>query len=306
MPSDLTAAVDKLEMVLADAHERSDCRIVLIATAAASAPSELRSQLTARALALVPQIADDEERSDALCSLVPVLPIGERKATEALVDGIGDAFQRAGVLAALAASATCSEEADEMAKRALQELKYFTEGSIGLVQQAEIIGTRVLPYLSPFTHVELDLIAGFEDKGLAASAIAKIAPKLAPNLVPRAIEIVEGLPVAERPQALLGLAAHPSVAPGLSLLEQALHAALQGANLDDKIVAQVARRLAESSPPPNIQATWRHVVRVLSNRPRPEALDALRLLAPLLIQVDGRAGASRCLHALRDVRQWWR
>ncbi len=300
--------VEILDTSLVRQSEYPECRVQLLAAAAAHAGKKLRPSLVSRAFALVKQLTDDEKRSEALCALAEVLDDDERATAMTHADDIANAFEKAEVYAALAATALEPQNAHDMAMLAVQQVEYFMESQVfSTNEQAEIIGSRALPYVSPSAQKEaLNLIASFDDRALSARALANITPRLASELLPRAIEIAGGYPAADRTAPLAALAARTATASRAALLGQALDSALEEHTdlLNDDTLAPIAQPLAEL-PLAELTPLWRRALNAISNRPRPTALASLRSLVPVLLRVEGRNGARHCLRALRDVRRWW-
>jgi hypothetical protein len=225
---------------------------------------------------------------------------------ELLVDAIGDAFERARVYAALAAAAPTAEEANRDAILAIKVIENFVEGSLSVNQQAEIIGARALPYLLTYPSEDaLALIASYEDDVLSATALTNIAPRLSPDLVPRAVDIARGYSADARPSPLLALS-KTMKEDGVGVLGEALDAALEaGANLfHDRTLSPVVERLLQL-PSSDLTPLYRRALETISRQPRPAALASLHALVPILLSVDGDSGARECFSALTDVRQWW-
>jgi hypothetical protein len=208
----------------------------------------------------------------------------------------------------LAATAVEPQNAHDMAMLAVQQVEQFAESQVlSTNEQAEIIGSRALPYVSPSAQKEaLNLIASFEDRALSARALADITPRLASELLPRAIEIAGAYQATDRTAPLAALAARTTNASRATLLGQDLDSALEEHTdlLNDDRLAPIAQPLAEL-PLAELTLLWRRALNAISDRPRPTALASLRSLAPVLLRVEGRNGARHCFRALRDVRRWW-
>jgi hypothetical protein len=297
-----------LDASLVHQREYPECRVQLLAAAAARAGRKLRPSLVARAFALMKQLTDDERRSRALCALAGVLDEGERATAMTHADDIASAFEKAEVYAALAATALEPQNAHDMAILAVQQGEHFVESQVlSTSEQAEIIASRALPYVSPSTQKEvLDLIASFEDRALSARALADITPRLGSELLPRAIEIAASYQATDRTAPLVALAARTTNASRVTLLGQALDSALEEHTdlLNDDTLAPIAQPLAEL-PLAELTPIWRRALNAIADRPRPTALASLRSLAPVLLRVEGQNGARHCFRALGDVRQWW-
>src|SRR5262249_45471402 len=299
--------VESLDASLVQQTDYPESRVMLLATAARHTEKELRASLIARAFALVKQLPTDEKRSDALSALVETLDGEDRSVGAAIAESM-PAFQRAEVYAALAATAKRPQDAHDMAIRAMEQAAHFTESDVfGVNEQAEIIGSRAVPYVVPSAQKgALDFIASFEDKTLCAAALARIARRLDPELVPHAIDMASGYPPRERARALTVLAQQVVPERRADLLSQSLDAALKEDTdlLNDDTMEPVARGLAEW-PVAVLAPVWRRALDALSDRPRPSALASMRSLAPVILRVEGGSGARACLETLRDVRAWW-
>jgi hypothetical protein len=244
----VSAAAETLDAVLARDAQNLKYRVYLLAAAAGGGDATLRKSLVARALNLIPAIADDEDRTRALSSLAQELADEEWAVAETLTGTIPDAFLRANLFADFAAAQESEDDAREQVMRAINEIPRFVESnSLSVDQQAQIVGARALPCIAKGEAVDgaLSVIDTFEDKTLAALALANIAPRLPGELAPRAVEMADRWPAGER--ALLALAKTSIGTAAAGLRGRALDSALEDKTdlLHDRTLAPVAEEIAK-------------------------------------------------------------
>ncbi|GCE58654.1 NB-ARC domain-containing protein [Microcystis aeruginosa] len=277
--------------------------------------------LLPEALEIARGIRDESDRAEALTGLAPYLP--ESLLPEALevARGIGDEYYRARALTGLAPYLPeVLPEALEVARgigdeyyraRALTGLApYLPEVLPEALEVARGIGyeynrawalTGLAPHLPEVLPEALAVARGIRDEYPRAWALIGLAPYL-PEVLPEALEVARGIENEyNRAKALTGLAPYLPE----SLLPEALEIARGIGGESDR--AKVLKALTATLTPANVDLSfWQDILHALGTLTRPNFLETIPNLAPLILHFGGEVALREVYQSIRDVSRWWR
>ncbi|MFN6485299.1 hypothetical protein [Nostoc sp. DedQUE02] len=285
------------------------CRYALITASvnslAANIPGKLLVALVKKhlwtpeqGLAYALQKPEPKEKVEALAELVNYLPPNLKKlalseALEAAL-AIQDEWSRAEALRAL------SDKLPAVLLPQALEAALAIQSEWSRAQALRAL-TDKLPDVLPQA---LEAALAIQDERSRAEALSALADKLPDVLLPQALEAALAIQDERfRAQALSALADKlPDV-----LLPQALEAAL--AIQSERFRAQALSALASGlSQMPNAKLfpLWQNTLHELSVRTRPNLLQDIKALFPVIFALGGEAATAEVARAIVDVARWWK
>jgi len=234
-------------------------------------------------------IGDESNRAYTLQQLAPYLPEVLPEALDA-ARNIGDEYYRAYTLQQLAPHLPeVLPEALEAA-RAIKDELHRVKALQGLA-----------PYLPEVLSEALEAARTIGDEYHRVKALKGLAPYL-PEVLPEALEAARNIgDEANRAIALQELA------PNLpqSLLPEALEAVGAIGDESNRLVA--LQDFIERLTPLSIDdPLWQKILHTLAILTRPNFLEALPHLAPLIIKFGGVKALRETVKAVKDVSRWWK
>jgi hypothetical protein len=308
-------------------------RSTALAALAPRLPEPQRTAAWAAALEAARAIGYEEDRSAALAALAPALP--EPLLPQALEAGCTMRYEwaRADALAALAPVLP-----EPLLPQALETARAIREGDYRSRALAAL-AARLPEPLRAGAWADALAPAGSGDSRARADLLAALAPVLPEPLLPQALEAARAigdewarsaalaalapvLPEPLLPQALeaaraIGMGEHR--APVLAALASRLHASLQGPVWAEATAAATgiehgmarAKALADLVPSlVTLEARvlyplWEQALPRLAAPTRPDLLDDIRALVPVLVRLGASEAAADTFHAIQDVGRWW-
>ncbi|WP_238999123.1 hypothetical protein [Microcystis aeruginosa] len=278
-------------------------RYALITTSlnslAANIPSELIAALIqheiwtpAQGLAYVRQSQDDDKQAEGLRAISPYLtPTLLPEALE-IARGIGHEYNRAWALTGLAPHLPVSLLPEALAvARGIRDEDNRARALTGLAPHLPV---SLLPEA-------LAVARGIRDEDNRARALTGLAPHLPESLLPEALAVARGIRDEDnRARALTNLVPHlPEVLP------EALEAA-RGIG-SEYLRAEVLKALTATLTPANVDLSfWQDVLQALGTLTRPNFLETIPNLAPLILHFGGEVALREVYQSIREVSRWWK
>ena len=259
-------------------------------TLAGLAP-HLPENLLSEALATAREI-EYEYRAEALTGLAPHLPEVLPEALETARE-IRDKSDRARALIGLVPHLP---EVLPEALAAAKEIGWY----VPKYGRAEAL-TELAPHLPESLLPEaLEVARGIVNRSSQAEVLTGLAPYL-PEVLPEALEVARGIGnESYRAEALTGLAPYlPEVLP------EALEIA-RGIG-DESSRAGALKALTATLTPANVDLSfWENALHALGTLTRPNFLETIPNLAPLILHFGGEVALREVHQGIREVSRWWR
>ncbi|MCA2734398.1 NB-ARC domain-containing protein [Microcystis sp. M158S2] len=281
----------------------------------------LPESLLPESLKVARAIRDEYYRAKALTGLAHHLPEVLPEALE-VARAIGYEYRRVEALTGLA------HHLPEVLPEALEVAR-----AIGYESNRAWLLTGLAPYLPKSLLPEaLEVARGIENKYSRAEALTGLAPYF-PEVLPEALEVARAIrDKSDRIKALRGLAHHlPEVLPEAlevaraigdekyrarvltelapyfpeSLLPEALESAKATGDEDER--TGLLRRLTRGLTPANVdQSFWENTLHALGTLTRPNFLETIPNLVPLILHFGGEVALREVYQAIREVSRWWK
>ncbi|NEQ66500.1 MAG: hypothetical protein F6K21_13530 [Symploca sp. SIO2D2] len=161
---------------------------------------------------------------------------------------------------------------------------------------------KIIEYLPPSLLPEaLEVARAIGDGRYRAKALRGLAPHF-PEVLPEALDAAIAIRhTPSRVEALVGLAPYLPQ----SLLSEALDAARAIGNEYHRTIA--LERLVENLTPSSVDyPLWQQILHTLASLTRPNFLEALPHLAPVIIKFGGVEALRETVKAVKDVSRWWK
>ncbi|MDF5739184.1 MULTISPECIES: NB-ARC domain-containing protein [unclassified Nostoc] len=302
--------------VIRDEKYRSDALIALV--------DKLPVQLLPETLAAVKVIQDEKYRSDALIALVDKLPVQLLPETLAAIKVIRDEKYRADALKALAYRLPLEFLPKALVTaKAIKNKKDRTNALTGLAEK--------MPELLPQALRAARAISNEQDRATALRALAEKMPELLPEALraARAISNEQDRATALRalaekmpellPEALIAARtisnkqdrANPLKAlvnkSQQEIIPEALVVVLAIQNEKSRAIklSVLASGLSQM-PYTTLFPFWQDTLHKLSLRTRPNLLQDIKALFPVIFALGGEAATAEIARAIVDVARWWR
>ena len=242
-------------------------------------------------------IGDEYYRVYALLSLVPHLPEVLPEAFDC-ARAIGDESKRVYALVSLAS------HLPEVLPEALDAARAIENES----NRAEVL-LGLAPHFPEVLPEALDCAIAICSEFGKTDALLSLAPHLPQSLLPQALDAARAIGDDTgvignglyRSSALMGLV--PQLPQ--NLLPEALEVAKTIENKDDR--AKVLKMLMEKLTPSSVDfPLWQQILDCLASLTRPDFLEALPQLAPLIIKFGGIEALRKTVAAVDDVSRWWK
>ncbi|MFN6480821.1 NB-ARC domain-containing protein [Nostoc sp. DedQUE07] len=294
----LSALADKLPELLPEALEAA---LGILneryrANALSALADKLPPELLPEALSAARAIQSKTSRADALIVLTDKLPELLLQALEA-AKAIQSETSRA---LADALSALADKLPLELLPQALEAARAIQfETSRAIADTLSALADK-LPELLPEA---LEAAKAIQDERYRADALSALADKLPPELLLQALEATRAIQDERyRADALNALA---NKLP--ELLPEALEAAM--AIQDEEYRALALSALASGlSQMPNAKLfpLWQDTLDKLCLRTRPNLLQDIKVLFPVIFALGGQAATAELARAIQDVARWWK
>ncbi|MBP5974520.1 hypothetical protein HW132_17735 [Brasilonema sp. CT11] len=259
-----------------------------------SALAEKLPEVLPEALAAAKSIQPEYYRADVLRALAEKLPRELLPEALAAAREIQSEYHRARALSALA------EKLPEVLPEPLaaaREIQDESSRAHVLNVLAEKLPRELLPEV-------LAAAREIQDKSSRALALSALAEKLPPELLPQALAAAREIQdKSYRANVLSALAEKLPT----ELLPEALAAAKS--NQSNYSGADVLRALAlglSQTPSATLFPIWRDILHELSLRTRPNLLQDIKALFPVIFALSGEAATAEVARAIEDVGRWWR
>ncbi|MHC5598161.1 MAG: NB-ARC domain-containing protein [Nostoc sp.] len=255
-------------------------------------PPNLQDLALQKALAAARAIQDENSRANALSALAEKLPdiLPEALAAARAIQSESD---RAKALSALAEKLPDILPEALAAARAIQNEEYRAKALSALAD-------KLPPELLPEA---LAAARAIQDESDRAKALSALAEKLPPELLPEALAAARAIQDEySRANALSALAEKlPDILP------EALAAAraIQHENSRAKALSALAFGLSQM-PSVELFPLWQYTLHQLSLRTRPNLLQDIKALFPIIFALAGEAATAEVARAIGDVARWWR
>ncbi|GBE77070.1 hypothetical protein myaer87_42970 [Microcystis aeruginosa NIES-87] len=249
----------------------------------------LPESLLPEALEIARGIGDEDYRAWALTGLAPYLPEVLPEALE-IARGIGSEYYRARALTGLA----------PYLPEVLPEALAVARGIRDEDNRAEAL-RELAPHLPVSLLPEALAVArGIRDEDNRAWALTNLVPHL-PEVLPEALEIARGIEYEYlRARALTRLAPHlPEVLPEALEIARGIGS--------EEYRASALQALTATLTPANVDLSfWQDILHALGTLTRPNFLETIPNLVPLILHFGGVVALREVHQAIREVSRWWK
>ncbi|MEH1810199.1 NB-ARC domain-containing protein [Nostoc sp.] len=291
----LSALADKLppellpEALAAVRAQHEYYRAQALSVLADKLPPELLPETLAAARA----IQSEDYRAKTLSALADKLPPELLPETLAAARAIQSKNSRAKALSALA------DKLPELLPEALAAARAI-KSEYSRASALSVLADK-LPELLPEA---LATVKAIQDENYRTNALSALAKKLPPELLPEALAAAKAIQSGDyRANALSALA--KKLPP--KLLPEALAAAkaIQDEYSRANALSALASGLSQM-PVAELFPLWRDTLHQVSLRTRPNLLQDIKALFPVIFVLGGEAATAEVARAIVDVAQWWR
>ncbi|MHC5768028.1 MAG: NB-ARC domain-containing protein [Nostoc sp.] len=291
----LSALADKLppellpEALAAVRAQHEYYRAQALSVLADKLPPELLPETLAAARA----IQSEDYRAKTLSALADKLPPELLPETLAAARAIKSEYSRAKALSALA------DKLPELLPEALAAARAI-KSEYSRASALSVLADK-LPELLPEA---LATVKAIQDENYRTNALSALAKKLPPELLPEALAAAKAIQSGDyRANALSALA--KKLPP--KLLPEALAAAkaIQDEYSRANALSALASGLSQM-PVAELFPLWRDTLHQVSLRTRPNLLQDIKALFPVIFVLGGEAATAEVARAIVDVAQWWR
>ncbi|MGF1991785.1 MAG: NB-ARC domain-containing protein [Nostoc sp. ZfuVER08] len=291
----LSALAEKLPQVLPGslAAARAIQHEYYRANALSVLADKLPPELLPEALTAARAIQSEHYRANALSALADKLPdiLPEALAT---ARAIQDEDYRADALSVLADKLPEVLPEALAAARAIQS-EYYRANALSA------LADKLPPELLPEA---LAAARAIQDEHSRADALSALADKLPPELLPEALAAARAIQSEDyRAYALSALADKlpPELLPEALAAARAIQYDYSRANA----LSALASGLSQM-PAAELFSLWQDTLHELSLRTRPNLLQDIKALFPVIFALGGEAATAELAHAIVDVARWWK
>ncbi|MCC5646213.1 CHAT domain-containing protein [Nostoc sp. CHAB 5824] len=254
---------------------------------------KLPAELLPEALAAAREIYSEEYRADALKAIAEKLPAELLPEALAAAREIQSEYFRADVLKAIAEKLPAELLPEALAAaRSFQDEKNRAEALSAIAEK--------LPEVLPEA---LAAARSLQDEKNRAEALSAIAEKL-PEVLPEALATIRLI----KPE-YIRIAALRAIAEKLppELLPEAVAVSREIQDEGNRAKALTALTFGLSQMPSvELFSLWQDTLRQLSLRTRPDLLQDIEALFPVIFALGGQAATAEIARAIVDVGRWWR